>query len=51
MVPVATRTPNISNIFYENCTQTVRVYWSKNPIELLYIYTGKWFKIQSSDMF
>ena len=22
----------------ENCTQTTRVYWSKNPFELLYIY-------------
>ena len=24
----------------ENCTQTTRVYWSKNPIGLLYIYIG-----------
>ena len=24
----------------ENCTQTTRVLWSKNPIELLYIYIG-----------
>ena len=23
----------------ENCSQTTRVYWSKNPFELLYIYT------------
>ena len=22
----------------ENCTQTTRAYWSKNPFELLYIY-------------
>ena len=24
---------------FENCTQTLRIYWSKNPVEPLYIYT------------
>ena len=36
----------------ENCTQTTRVYWSKNPFELLYItYLVKQSKIESSDIF
>ena len=42
MVPFATRAPNITTDYeyfmLENCTQTTRVYWSKNPIELLHIY-------------
>ena len=37
MVPVAMRTPNITNML-ENCIQTTCVYGSKNPIWLLYIY-------------
>ena len=35
----------------ETCTQTTRLYWSKNPFESLYIYLVKQFKIESSDIF
>ena len=39
MVPVVTRAKHYEYFMLENCTQTTRVYWSKNPFELLYIYT------------
>ena len=38
MVPVATRAKHYEYFMLENCTQTSRAYWSKNPIELLCIY-------------
>ena len=38
MVPVITRAKHYEYFMLENCTQTTHVYWSKNPLELLYIY-------------
>ena len=32
------RTKHYEYFMLENFTQTTRVYWSKNPFELLYIY-------------
>ena len=43
------RANNYEYFMLENCTQTTRLYWSKNPFELLYLV--KQFKFESSDIF
>ena len=45
------RATHYEYFMFETCTQTTRVYWSKNPFELLSIYLVKQFKIESSDIF
>ena len=40
MVPIGTRYQKSYEYFvFENCTQIVHVYWFKNPVESLHIYS------------